>query len=63
VNANPKKDDVTRASHTVDAVPEDEQRQDELNRRLRKPGEPGHCPPEKKSAPVESQTDTHVNQK
>jgi hypothetical protein len=28
--------------------PED---QDELNRRLRKPGEPGHCPPPK-SAPT-----------
>jgi hypothetical protein len=62
MNAAPKKNDAPRASYTVDAIPEDGDRQDELNRRLRKPGEPGHCPPEKKTADVTSQTDAHANQ-
>jgi hypothetical protein len=34
-------------SYLVDAVPEDEEMQEELNRRLRKPGEPPYCPPVK----------------
>jgi hypothetical protein len=36
-----------RPSFTFDAIPEDEEMQEELNRRLRKPGEPGYCPPAK----------------
>jgi hypothetical protein len=35
-----------RVAIHVDAVPEDEATQEELNRRLRKPGEPGYVPRE-----------------
>jgi hypothetical protein len=38
-----------RTSYTYDAIPEDEERQEELNRLMRKPGEPPYCPPVKKS--------------
>jgi hypothetical protein len=48
VETTPKPTEEPRLSYTFDAVPEDEATQDELNRRLRKPGEPGYCPPAKK---------------
>jgi hypothetical protein len=63
MNAIPKKNDAPRGSYTADAIPEDDERQDELNHRLRKPGEPAPCPPEKNSARVESPIDTQASQK
>lgn len=41
-----KSGDPTK-SYTFDAIPEDEDTQEALNRRLRKPGEPGYCAPPK----------------
>jgi hypothetical protein len=43
-------------TQTFDAIPEDDERQEELNRTMRKPGEPPYCPPvsKPKSAPAES---------
>jgi hypothetical protein len=43
VNTTPNETVEPRKSYTFEAVPEDEQTQDALNRRLRKPGEPGYC--------------------
>jgi hypothetical protein len=34
-------------SYTVDAIPEDDETQEYLNRTMRKPGEPGYVPPTK----------------
>jgi hypothetical protein len=47
MNSTPGKAVEPRTSYTFDAIPEDDETQDELNRRLRKPGEPGYCPPAK----------------
>jgi hypothetical protein len=47
VNTPPNNTTEPRKSYTFEAVPEDEETQDELNRRLRKPGEPGYCSPPK----------------
>jgi hypothetical protein len=44
-----------RKSYTFEAIPEDEETQDELNRRLRKPGEPGYCAPPKRGEARNSQ--------
>jgi hypothetical protein len=41
VNTKPDKTVEPRKSFTFEAVPEDEETQEELNRSLRKPGEPG----------------------
>jgi hypothetical protein len=53
----PKKTEEPRLSYQFDAIPEDEATQDELNRRMRKPGEPGYCPPGKKSTVSHSKED------
>ncbi len=47
MSATPKKSENAPTAHTFDAIPEDEEKQDELNRRLRKPGEPAYSPPAK----------------
>ena len=43
MNTTPNKTVEPRKSYTFEAIPEDEETQDELNRRLRKPGAPGCC--------------------
>jgi hypothetical protein len=40
--STPKESVEPRKSYTFDAIPEDEETQDELNHRLRKPGEPNY---------------------
>ena len=45
MHANPKQPQKTRVSYMFDAIPEDDDRQTELNRRLRKPGESAACAP------------------
>jgi hypothetical protein len=45
MNVPPKKNEDPRQSYTFDAIPEDDERQEELNRVRRKPGEPGYCRP------------------
>jgi hypothetical protein len=42
VNTSPNKTMEPRKSFTFEAIPEDEETQEELNRRLRKPGEAGY---------------------
>jgi hypothetical protein len=42
--ATPNKTEASRHCITVDAIPEDEERQDELNRIRRKPGDPPYNP-------------------
>jgi hypothetical protein len=59
METTPKKIDEPRLSYTFDAVPEDEETQDELNRRMRKPGEPGYRPPGTKTD-VSQSMDDHV---
>ena len=44
-------------SQTFDAIPEDEERQEELNRLMKKPGEPGYRPPVKKTEPANTKSD------
>ena len=55
MNSMPNKADEPRSMYTADAIPEDDETQEELNRRFRKPGEPGYCPPNKTSPAVNSQ--------
>ncbi len=40
-----KNTDQPRLCYQFDAIPEDAETQEELNRRMRKPGESGYCPP------------------
>lgn len=40
-----------RNTYTFEAVPEDAETQEELNRRLRKPGEPGYHAPRNSAEP------------
>ena len=56
MDTTPDKSVEPRLSFTFDAIPEDDETQDELNQRLRKPGEPGYCPPAKKGEESKSQT-------
>ena len=42
MNTTPNKTVEPNKSYTFEAIPEDEETQEELNRRLRKPGEPGY---------------------
>jgi len=42
MNTNPDKTVEPRKSFTFEAIPEDDETQEELNRRLRKPGESGY---------------------
>jgi hypothetical protein len=55
VNPTPDQTREPRKSYTFDAIPEDEETQDELNHRLRKPGEPGYRPPTKNGKAGSSQ--------
>lgn len=54
VNATPNQPEGQRPVYAFDAIPEDEATQEEPNRRLRKPGEPGYCPPSEKAVPAET---------
>jgi hypothetical protein len=47
----------TANSFTYELPYDNDLDQDELNRRLRKPGEPGYCPPAKKAETANSQKD------
>jgi hypothetical protein len=44
VSTSPHMTEGPRTVITVDAIPEDEDRQDELNRTMRKPGDPPYDP-------------------
>jgi hypothetical protein len=57
MNTSPNKTVEPRMSYTFDAIPEDDEHQDELNRRLRKPGEPGYCLPTTNGEAPNSQSD------
>ena len=57
MNITPKKTQEPRRSYTFDAIPDDNETQDELNRRLRKPGELGYCPLVKKGEASDCQMD------
>jgi len=48
MDSTPQRSEEPRASFTFDAIPEDDERQEELNRTMRKPGEPPYYPPGKK---------------
>ena len=56
MNTTPNKTVERRKSFTFEAIPEDEKTQDELNRRLRKPGEPGDCESSKNGAAENSES-------
>jgi hypothetical protein len=50
VDTPPKKAEEPRLSYTFDAILEDEKTQNELNQRMRRPGEPGYRAPANNSA-------------
>jgi hypothetical protein len=54
VSPSPNKTEGPRTVITVDALPEDEERQDELNRTMRKPGAPPYNPNAKWLDPADS---------
>jgi hypothetical protein len=59
METSPRKPEEPRLSYTFDAVPEDDEAQEDLNRRMHKPGETGYCPPGKKTD-VSQGMDDHV---
>ena len=59
MNTEPVKTESGGFIYTVDAIPEDDERQEELNRTMRKPGEPGYCAPYRDGDRTEQQKNPH----